>query len=932
MIRGSIEEVGAGQVTGWVDLEDNEADVLLVMDGEPFQNVRPHHIRTVDGVHGLIGFEAVAPSNAYDGMSHAFWLSVDGKILGSVVEWKPSYQFSVEKLTRHQARGWLYDEAAPHLAARFVIKVNGSSEYAICCKPRADVSQLTGALAAGFVFEHDEPIEIIEICPVENACPFPDGRLVPARDANPISDLKQLSRQIRESNTAQQPSDRILDALGEALRWLRQESIDRPLCIPADPATIGTERECAILVPVYEGFEELRDCLTSVNNTVPSTHRIILINDSSPNPDVAAYLEDFTCKRPLTELIENEQNLGFPMAVNKGFELLRPDEDVVVLNADTVVPEGWLSALQLWASAAPNVASVTPMSNNATILSYPRVNYDNPITNDEFRELSTRFSQIKLDPNNEEQRVVLPTAVGFCMYITADALSEVGYFGEEWGKGYAEEVDWCMRASDRGLIHLAAPNVFVLHHGSVSFGQAAREELSTINNARLSQKYPEFPLEVQSYIKRDPLREIRLSVDRERLVEDLRPTALHIVNGMQGGTARYVREVAADLSSFGIRSITIQPNKSEAPYDPCEEASYIIQDEASGIFCYVRFDELIELIDSFAVSTNSLYLHVHSTLNHDVNEIRELCRHVKSNGWRIMSTVHDYAWYCPRVQMLDSDKVFCGLPSVSECVKCIASGDLEYFKDPLEIPGGISGWTDIHDDILGLSSYVAAPSAACASYLKSRFPERNIVHQPHSDLGSAISINGYRGAAIPGDSIRACVIGAISIAKGFDVLCKFAKTIRDEGLPIELFVLGYTCNDDLLKGANPDVKISGAYKSEDAQNLLEQLNPDISLNLSIWPETYCYTVSEAWQAGVPVMSFDIGAQGERVKQVQPGLLIPFTTDTEVLAKRLVESVLNSRCDSATVEAQCDAEYIKALYDLTDDAAGSSDSARTFSHV
>ncbi len=66
------------------------------------------------------------------------------------------------------------------------------------------------------------------------------------------------------------------------------------------------------------------------------------------------------------------------------------------------------------------------------------------------------------------------TGVGFCMYVTRRALDRCGPFDEDtFGRGYGEEVDFCLRASRLGLRHLVEDSTYVHHHGGVSFGDSA---------------------------------------------------------------------------------------------------------------------------------------------------------------------------------------------------------------------------------------------------------------------------------------------------------------------------------------------------------------------------------------------------------------------------------------------------------------------------
>ena len=45
--------------------------------------------------------------------------------------------------------------------------------------------------------------------------------------------------------------------------------------------------------------------------------------------------------------------------------------------------------------------------------------------------------------------------------------------------------------------------------------------------------------------------------------------------------------------------------------------------------------------------------------------------------------------------------------------------------------------------------------------------------------------------------------------------------------------------------------------------------------IQIWPETFSYTTHEAVATGLPVLAFDIGAQGETVARVPNGVPVPF---------------------------------------------------------
>ena len=48
----------------------------------------------------------------------------------------------------------------------------------------------------------------------------------------------------------------------------------------------------------------------------------------------------------------------------------------------------------------------------------------------------------------------------------------------------------------------------------------------------------------------------------------------------------------------------------------------------------------------------------------------------------------------------------------------------------------------------------------------------------------------------------------------------------------------------------------------------------LALLPSIWPETWCYTLGIAWQAGLRAAVFDLGALAERVRAGGAGWVLP----------------------------------------------------------
>jgi GT2 family glycosyltransferase len=125
-----------------------------------------------------------------------------------------------------------------------------------------------------------------------------------------------------------------------------------------------------VIIPVYKGLAQTRRCIDSVlANHQATPVEIVAVDDASPEADIASYLDELAAGKRIT-LVRNARNLGFVQSVNRGMSL-HADRDVVLLNSDTEVANDWLDRLCRSAYAYPEVGTVTPFSNNATICSYP---------------------------------------------------------------------------------------------------------------------------------------------------------------------------------------------------------------------------------------------------------------------------------------------------------------------------------------------------------------------------------------------------------------------------------------------------------------------------------------------------------------------------------------------------------------------------------
>lgn len=260
-----------------------------------------------------------------------------------------------------------------------------------------------------------------------------------------------------------------------------------------------------VIVPVHDGWDALGACLASLERTVREPHHVELIDDASRDPRVRPRLADLAARDPgRFTLVTQDRNLGFVATVNAA--MARTRNDVVLLNSDTIVTEGWLERLMACRESDPRIATATPFSNNAEICAFPRFCEPNPLPADP--DEIARACAAAGPPTYPD----LPTGVGFCLFIRRRTLDAIGDFdAATFGRGYGEENDFCLRAAAHGWRNVLCDDAYVAHVGNVSFG-ALGVGPGGVNAARLAARYPDYNRRVADFIAADPLRARREAI------------------------------------------------------------------------------------------------------------------------------------------------------------------------------------------------------------------------------------------------------------------------------------------------------------------------------------------------------------------------------------------------------------------------------------
>ena len=638
---------------------------------------------------------------------------------------------------------------------------------------------------------------------------------------------KTKSKQLKDSSRIHY-FERIL--AGEHRSWKLREEVKQKL------------KKTAVILPVYNQPDIVENCLRSLVKNTSGEVEIIAIDDSSPDRRVKEVLLKYSSR---IKIFRNHENTGFVRTVNKGFELTKDKEIVIILNQDTEVPPLWVERLITPIVEDPRIASVTPMSNAATIMSFPEFCKDN----EQFLGLNTEFIDGFFLKYGDSEPVEVPTAVGFCMAINRSVLDEVGYFdAETFGRGYGEENDWCMRAKKRGYKNAGITYLYVFHNHGSSFGPE-KERLLRENLKRLRLKHPEYFAAVEDFIKRDPFKEIRDTVKLLIEANVGKRNVLVVTNSLGGGSEVYI--------NYLKRALGNKLNFIDLRYDFRSCCWFLNSIKLTrGIEENATFKRLLEILNVDTVFVNQIVSHP-DPLN--------IIKLIEISNKPYVFAFHDYFAICPNWNLVSPSGWFCGLNNTSEfCRMCLSSNNYSDHKIFYSESFDLNIWRESWREFLEKAKSVLFFSEA----------SRKIVEKVYK-LENGIVIEHYveplSKASVRNDGILTVgVLGAIGFPKGWHVVKKLAGELKNH--PIRFVVIGVTAEIH-ERYEKDNLIITGRFRREELPKIVEEYNVDVVLIPSVWPETYSYTTTEAIMMGLPVIVFNMGAQAERVKRLNAGFAV-----------------------------------------------------------
>lgn len=655
---------------------------------------------------------------------------------------------------------------------------------------------------------------------------------------------------------------------------------------PVSPAHLAVPRivdlrrhRCTVVVPVYDAYDATRECIRSVlRHTDLSNDTLLVIDDGSTDPQVGALLQRLVGLQGV-RVERNGSNIGYTRTVNRAIELAGED-DVLLLNSDTVVGPHWLRNLKATAYRGDRTGTVTAVSDNAGAFTMVDGGLAAISSHAQIDAVARAVADCALEP------IEVPTGNGFCMYIKRALLSEVGAFdADSFPVGYGEENDLCMRALAAGWAHVVDPTVFVRHRRSASFGER-RQALAEAGMMRLRTLHPQYEGAIRALGHSSAFSAARYQITRRLAVLDAggarpKPRLLFVISTRVGGTPQTNHDLMQALSD-GYDCYALY----------CDRRSIEVLQAEDGGYGLVERYPLSEPI-RFAVHTSAEYdeLFKFILLRYGIDcvHIRHLAWHslnlvdmARSVGVPVVHSFHDFYAICPTVNLVDDEGVFW-----PRGVTGTAANPL-WRDDPTATPmtaGQLQSWQQrMQHALAGCSAFVTTCRSAkdlllqALPTLAQRAADFHVI--PHGRDFPHFDHLAQAGEIEPGEPMRVLLPGNITLHKGAE-LVRQVKALDTHGR-IEFHVLGKS--DPRLEGC---VVAHGAYQRDQFFTLVRQIRPHMAAILSIWPETYCHTLTESWACGLPVLGIALGAVGERIERHGGGWLLEFPTTAESLHAQLL---------------------------------------------
>lgn len=358
------------------------------------------------------------------------------------------------------------------------------------------------------------------------------------------------------------------------------------------------------------------------------------------------------------------------------------------------------------------------------------------------------------------------------------------------------------------------------------------------------------------------------------------------------GTERFLFNLARGMQRSGHRVEVITYSNEDAALFKRNDSLLVRDYVYKGVYVLALRHQKLSLDTNSAVNDEAMLSFARSFLARNHFDLVHIVHPMRMSSWATAAaeknvpyivTLTDFWTICPKITLQTSYGILCWGPEHgSACDKLCPELDSVRLRDRL---------SRVHSLLIN-ARYVIAPSMFAADLVRAEFGDismRSICH------GLPLRQSCVAAKREGGNHIIFGYCGGLSPHKGAHVLIKAFR--RLDARDARLSIYGDSQSDqsyserlhDLAAG-DPRITFQGRYEPEEIGRVMASI--DMLVVPSLWYETYCFVVHEAFASKVPVIASDVGVLAETVKEGQNGLLFRINDEESLLLR--MSSVLEDR--------------------------------------
>jgi len=244
----------------------------------------------------------------------------------------------------------------------------------------------------------------------------------------------------------------------------------------------------AVIIPVWNGRNDLPRCLDSLLAQDYPAFQIIAVDNASTDGSA----EFIAANYPSVTLLRQAENSGFACACNVGLRHATDSDNpaavMVLLNQDTDVQPGWLSALVAMLESDPRIG----MAGSKAL--YPDGTIQHAGATLDLQIGGRHRGAGEQDAGQYDQPCTVDFLSGASLAISRAAYDAIGGLDEGFTPAYFEDVDWCYRVRAAGFQLMYAPDSVLIHHEESVLAGGAHASVYPYQRNRLRLLLKHWPL------------------------------------------------------------------------------------------------------------------------------------------------------------------------------------------------------------------------------------------------------------------------------------------------------------------------------------------------------------------------------------------------------------------------------------------------------